>query len=181
MHLMMTQLQLYTTKSQRGSKNLVNINPSDDVLRHIHDLSQALGILRYDPSEQQFFLLLRYIDSGMLLSILRPIEGSGLDHYAATLFFENGIQIPVAETIEIINAVKNFISGGDPGAVSTAEMRQLLAKEYAVDTTRPHRQASTSHHYAFAFYGRPNAPTLEEYASADFYQPEYSDYAGDTD
>lgn len=178
MHTIMTQLQLYTTKSQRGSKNLVNINPSDDVLRHIHDLSTALGILRYEPSERQYFLLLRYIDSGLLLTVLRPIEGDGLDHYAATLYFENGIQIPVSETLEIINAVKDFISSGDPDAAAIADMRKLLGKEYAVDSNRPHRQVSSGHHFAFAFYGGHNAPALEDYANADFYQPEYSDYAG---
>lgn len=178
MQAIMTQLQLYTTKSQRGNKNLVNINPSDDVLRHIHDFGSALGILRYEPSDLQYFLLLRYIDSGLLLTVLRPIEGDGLDHYAATLYFENGIQISVSETLEIINAVKDFISSGDPDAAGIADMRKLLSKEYVVDKNRPHRQVSSGHHFAFAFYGGHNAPTIEDYANADFYQPEYSDYAG---
>ena len=57
----MAQLQLYTTKTRRGFATLVNINPSEDVMRYIHDYSSALRILHYNPAEKQYFLLLRYI------------------------------------------------------------------------------------------------------------------------
>lgn len=42
----------------------------------------------------------------------------------------------MSETLEIINAVKDFISSGDPDAAAIADMRKLLGKEYAVDSNR---------------------------------------------
>ena len=77
-------------------------------MRYIHDYSSALRILHYNPAEKQYFLLLRYIDSGLLLTVLRPIIGDEHDNYAATLYIPNGMQIATEDILNTISTVKEF-------------------------------------------------------------------------
>ena len=80
----MNKLQLYIAKSLRGYKSLVNFNPTEDVRRHIRDMRDALAAIDYDPLEKNIFYMVRYIDEGTLLSILRTIPTEPLDQLAAT-------------------------------------------------------------------------------------------------
>lgn len=53
----MAKIQLYISKSQRGFKSLVNLNPWDDVQRHIHDLDRAVELVSYDAARKIYFML----------------------------------------------------------------------------------------------------------------------------
>ncbi len=174
----MAQLQLYTTKTRRGFATLVNINPSEDVMRYIHDYSSALRILHYNPAEKQYFLLLRYIDSGLLLTVLRPIIGDEHDNYAATLYIPNGMQIATEDILNTISTVKEFLNGKDPSSADIADMRRFLSKDYPIERKHPHRQQSSGNLYAYALYNGTDKPSLSDYADSEFYQPKFSDYAG---
>lgn len=173
----MTQLQLYTTKNQRGLANLVNINSSEDVERYVHDFTPMLKNLRYNPAERQYVILLKFIDAGMLLTVLRPFEGGEYSYYAASLLVPAGVRIPAREYLTLIGSMKEFIHHGDPSADDVEDMRHLLEKEYKVYKDLPLRQVSSGNQYAVVMYGE-GLPSLEDYAAADFYQPEYSDYSG---
>ncbi len=58
----MNKLQLYIYKSLRGFKSVRNINPEENVQRHIRDVRKALEILDYDPNEKYLFYLISYIE-----------------------------------------------------------------------------------------------------------------------
>ena len=109
----MAQLQLYTTKTRRGFATLVNINPSEDVMRYIHDYSSALGILHYNPAEKQYFLLLG-TSTRAFSTVLRPIIGDEHDNYAATLYIPNGMQIATEDILNTISTVKGIFKRQRP-------------------------------------------------------------------
>lgn len=174
----MAQIQLYLAKTQGTHKGLVNINPSEEVARHIHDFGAALDILRYDASRPQMFYLISYVDDGLLLTLLRPIEGEEHDHYAATLFFAHGLAINREQLASVLDSVRKAIEPGtDPDADVVAELRRLLAPDYDTEEHTAFFAPSAGAAYAYAYYGAP-APEWADYVDHSFYQPEYPKYAG---
>ena len=172
----MAQLQLYTTKNIRGLQSIVNINPTDDVLRQVHEFISPLKNLQFDPRENPVFIVVKHISRGLLLTVLRPID-EALNYYASTLFLPHGVIISTGELLSLIDTVKDFIESGDPSQTAIADMRSILAKDYPADADKPLIMPSSGHHHAIAFYGGRQAPSLHDYIGSHFYQPEYSAYA----
>lgn len=174
----MAQVQLYIAKTQGTHKGLWNINPSEEVARHIHDFGAALEILRYDASRASVVYLVSYIEEGLLLTLLRPVDGGSHNNYSATLFFAHGMNITGEQFDGIVGAVRNAIMPGtDPDADTITELRRLLTTDYDTEKHTAYFAPSTGASYAYAYYGAP-APTWDDYVSHSFYQPEYPKYAG---
>lgn len=172
----MAQLQLYTTKNIRGVQSIVNINPTDDVLRQVHEFMSPLKNLQFDVRENPVFFVVKHISRGLLLTVIRPVD-EALNYYASSLFVPHGVVIHEGELLSLLDSVKDFIAGGNPTSEAVAEMRALLAKDYPVDADEPLIIPSSGHHHAIAFYGGRQAPSIHDYIDSRFYQPEYSSYA----
>ena len=173
----MAQVQLYLAKSQNGYKGLSNFNPSEDVVRHIHDFSTALDIIEYDASRPDIFYLIKYLEEGLLITLLRPLDGPKGSNYSATLFFPLGLKIDKDKFLEIIDTVSEVLrDGNDPGAETVGDLRQLLSADYGIDETRPHFRTSGGTTGAFVYIGNP-APTIGDYFDTRFYQPEYPEFS----
>lgn len=172
----MAQLQLYTTKNIRGVQSIVNINPTDDVLRQVHEFMSPLKNLQFDVRENPVFFVVKHISRGLLLTVLRPID-EALNYYASSLFVPHGAVIHEGELLTLLDAVKDFIAFGDPSQSAIADMRSMLAKDYPTDEDEPLIIPSSGHHHALAFYGGRQAPSFHDYLDSRFYQPEYSSYA----
>lgn len=175
----MAQIQLYVTKTQRGYKHLLSINPTDEVMRCINDLTPTLQPLHYDAAAAPWLYVSTNIERGLLLSIIRPIVGDRHDHYAVTVFFPEGMHITVDSFNRIIGGARNLIAdGADPRHEDVADMRTLLSPDYQLDKSQPRHFISTGHNYGYARYGSQGAPSISDYARQGFYQPGYSSYAG---
>lgn len=175
----MAQIQLYVTKTQRGYKHLLSINPTDEVMRCINDLTPTLQPLHYDAAAAPWLYVSTNIERGLLLSIIRPIAGDRHDHYAVTVFFPEGMHNTVDSFNRIIDGARNLIAaGGDPRHEDVADMRTLLSADYQLDKSQPRHFISTGHNYGYARYGSQGAPSISDYARQSFYQPGYSSYAG---
>lgn len=174
----MAQVQLYLTKSQKGFASIGNINPSEDVARHIRDFGPALEILHYDATVPQIFYLIKYLDDGLMLTLIRPLPDSIHDNIAASLFFPSGLKLDVDGFNEIADAVADELLRADnPGAVSLNQLRKVLARELPVDPNKARFVPSTGQTFAYAMTGGDN-PSLQDYASQRFFQPEFAKYAG---
>lgn len=174
----MAQVQLYLAKSQHGYTGLGNINPSEDVVRHIHDFGSALEILDFESSRPEIFYLVQYIEEGLLLTLLRPIDSHAGSNYSATLHFPLGLKISKEQFLNIVGSIKEvLVPGLDPGTETISELRQLLSADYGVDESRPHFRVSQGNSTAFVYIGEPS-PTLGDFFDTRFYQPEYSDFNG---
>lgn len=174
----MNKLQLYIYKSLRGFKSIRNINPAENVQRHILDLRPALETLDYDPAEKYLFYLVSYIEEGAFFSILRTIPDKPLDHLATTIFIPNGLQISVTELSDIVRRTTRMVSNPAVSAEELNELHEVFAKEYP-DVEEPAAIVeSEGREYAFSYYGGTTGRHLEDFFGDRLYQTEFIKYAG---
>lgn len=174
----MNKLQLYIYKSLRGFKSVRNINPSENVQRHILDVRAALDILDYDPSEKYLFYMISYIDEGSFFTILRTIPDGRLDHLATTIFVPRGLKITPEEMDNVVRRTTRMVSNPSVSAEELAELHTTFAKEYPVDHDAPMTVASEGREYAWCRYGGDTGRRLIDFYGPMLYQPAYLPYAG---
>ena len=174
----MNKLQLYIYKAVRGFKSVQNINPSEDVQRHIRDVRNALEILDYDPAEKYLFYLLTYVNDGTFFSILRTIPDKPLDHLASTIFIPNGLQIKRQELADIVYRTTRMVSNPSVSSEEIAELHELFGKEYPMEAEPPAVVESLGRQYAFSYYGGDTGRALEDFFGENIYQTEFLKFAG---
>ena len=174
----MNKLQLYIYKSLRGFRSIRNINPSENIQRHISDLRTALDIIEYDSTEKYLFYMVSYIAEGTFFTILRTIPDKPLDHLSTTIFVPNGLEISAGEMSEIVKRTTRMISNQSVSAEDLAELHEIFAKEYPFDAKAPSMAASEGAEYAFCRYGGTTGRTLTSFFGEMLYQPEYIKYVG---
>lgn len=174
----MNKLQLYIYKSLRGFKSVQNINPADNILRHIRDARPAVETIDYDPSEKYLFYLLSYIEKGTFLSILRTIPSKPDDHLASTIFIPNGLIISSRELKDIVDRAARMLSNPSMSAEQVAELHELFSKEYPVDQEAPAVIESLGREYAYSYYGGETGRDIGDFFGDRIYQTEFLKYAG---
>lgn len=174
----MNKLQLYISKSLRGFKSVRNINPSENVQRHIHDVRRALESLDYDPAEKHLFYLISYVEEGSFFTILRTIPDKPLDHLATTIFVPNGLIITRKEMADIVRRTTRMVSNPSVSAEDINDLHELFSKEYPVEPNPPACVASEGRDYACCMYGGDTGRKLEDFYAGALYQPAFIDYAG---
>lgn len=176
----MNKLQLYIAKSMHGYKSLVNLNPAEDVRRHVADYRDVLALVDYDTQEKNIFYLLQYIAEGTLLTILRTIPSEPLNHLAATVFVPAESAITADELDAVVRNITRKMSAPGMSADDIAELRQLFARDWpdkpADDCAAMVESAQGD--YACACYGGGTGRTLADYMGENLYQPEWIGYAG---
>lgn len=177
-HYEMNKLQLYIYKSLRGFKAVRNINPAENIQRHIRDMRRALEILDYDPAEKYLFYLINYIDEGSFFTILRTIPTQPFDHLATTIFVPNGLKITVEEFAEIVHRTTRMVSNPAVTAEDLTDLHALFAKEYPVDADAPSTVASMGRKFAFCNYGGDTGTRLDDFFGPNMYRTDYLQYEG---
>ena len=173
----MAKIQLYISKSQRGFKSLVNLNPWDDVQRHIHDLDRAVELVSYDAARKNIFYVVSYLDSGCFFTIIRTIPERPVDHLEATLFIPAGLIVTADELSSVVERTISIISGASVSADDLAELRTLYATDYPVAGEEFWYIPSEGREYAVCLVGGSDSMALEAFY-ADRYQPAFASYAG---
>lgn len=174
----MNKLQLYIYKSLRGFKSVRNINPAENIQRHIRDVRAALGLIGYDPAEKHLFYLLSYIDEGFFLSILRTIPDKKEDHLATTIFIPRGLQISAEELGEIVHRTTRMVSNPAVTVEELNELHEVFSREYPYDAETPMTVGSEGREYAFSYYGGETTRKLEDFLGERIYQTSFIRYAG---
>lgn len=174
----MNKLQLYIYKSLRGFKSVRNINPSENVQRHIRDVRAALKIIDYDPAEKYLFYLLTYVDGGTFFTILRTIPDKPLDHLATTIFIPTGLKISREELAEIVHLTTRMVSNPAVSADELNELHDVFAKEYPVEAEPAAVVESEGREYAYSLYGGDTGRNLEDFFGDKLYQTSFIKYAG---
>lgn len=155
-----------------------NINPSENVQRHIRDVRSALEKINYDQSEKYLFYLLSYIDEGTFFTILRTIPGQAYDHLATTIYVPSGLGISREQMAEIVKHTTRTISNPAVSADDLNALHEIFAREYPLNPEQGMCVASEGREYAFANYGDDSGRRLEDFFGAALYQPEFLKYAG---
>lgn len=174
----MNKLQLYIYKSLRGFKSVRNINPAENVQRHIRDVRQALETIDYDPAEKYLFYLLSYVEEGSFFTILRTIPDKPLDHLATTIYIPSGLQISSEELAAIVHRTTRMVSNPAVSAEELNELHEVFAKEYPLEPDTSVTVESEGRQYAFSYYGGETGRNLEDFFGDKLYQTEFIKYAG---
>jgi len=175
---MMNKLQLYISKSLRGFKSVRNINPSENVQRHIRDVRRALEALDYDPAEKYLFYLISYVEEGSFFTILRTIPDQPLDHLATTIFVPDGLKITREEMSDIVRRTTRMVSNPSVSAEEINDLHEVFSKEYPVQSNPPACVPSEGRDYACCFYNGATGRRLEDFYAESLYQPAFLEYAG---
>lgn len=174
----MNKLQLYIYKSLRGFKSVRNINPSENVQRHICDLRNALECIDYNPAEKNLFYIISYIDEGSFFTIIRTIPDKPLDHLATTIFVPNGLIIKQEDMAAIVKRTTRMVSNPSVSDADIAELHEILSKEYPTESDAPATVASEGREYAVCLYGEGTPHPLDDFFAGHLYQPDFLKYAG---
>lgn len=178
LYRMMNKLQLYIYKSLRGYKAVRNINPSENVQRHILEVRHALETLDYNPAEKYLFYMISYLNEGSLFTILRTIPDQPFDHLATTIFVPNGLQITADEFDDIVRRTTRMVSNPSVSADDLADLQQIFSREYPTEESPAAMVASQGRTYAVCFYGGSTGNRLVDYMGDKMYRTEYLPFEG---
>lgn len=175
----MNKLQLYITKSFDGYKVLFNINPSEEVTRHVRELRKIVGKIKYDASEKNIFYYVTNIASGTFVTIIRTIPVNAVDHLAAWIYIPNELVID-AQTLErVVNITTRKVSGDRVTTEDVAALRELFSAEYLTDPESPAMTASKTNALpAWRAYNGETGVKLVDLFGRGLFQVPYLDYSG---
>lgn len=175
----MNKLQLYITKSFDGYKVLFNINPSEEVSKHVHELRKVVEKVSYDPNEKNIFYYVTNISSGTFVTIIRTIPTAPVDHLAAWIFIPNELVIDGETLKRIVNTTTRKVSGERVTTDDVANLRELFATEYMTDNEAPSMTASQQHgELAWRRYNGDSGVSLTNLFGIGLFQLPYLDYSG---
>lgn len=174
----MNKLQLYIAKSAGNYKSLLNLNPSEDVRRHVSDVRHVLEFTDYDTAEINIFYLLKATAEGVFVTILRTIPQRKGDHLAAWIYVPNGIVIAAEQLEGIVQRTARKVSGAGVGPDDIAALREAFATEYAVNPDAPAITAMRGAEYAWRTYGGDSGVALVDFMGRGLWQQSYLPYEG---
>ncbi|MDE6397580.1 MAG: hypothetical protein K2K84_09945 [Muribaculaceae bacterium] len=175
----MSKLQLYISKSFRGYKVLFNVNPSEEVTNHIHELRQDIEQVTYDASEKNIFYLLSSTDEGFFVTIIRTIPSMPVDHLAAWIYIPGDAVISSDELKQVVATTARKVSGERVSAEDTADLRELFSTDYPVDPEAPAVIPSNRRgQLAWRRYHGETGVKLDRFFGDGLFQLYYADYSG---
>lgn len=175
----MNKLQLYITKSFNGYKVLFNINPSEEITRHVHELREVVEKVNYDPLEKNIFYLVTNVSSGTFITVVRTIPTAPVDHLAAWIYIPNELVIDGEQLQHVVDITTRKVSGDRVTTDDVTTLREIYGTEYAVDSDAPAMTASaTNGQIAWRSYNGDSGVTLTDLFGAGLFQIPYLDYAG---
>lgn len=176
----MNKLQLYITKSFDGYKVLFNINPAEEISRHIREIRRIVEKVNYDSTEKNIFYYVTNIDGGTFVTIIRTIPTAPVDHLAAWIYVPGDLVIDGPTLERVINQTTRKISGERVTTDDVTNLRELFATEYMTDPNAPAVTASKAGGpIGWRRYNVADTDvTLSTLLGPGLFQLPYLDYAG---
>ena len=175
----MNKLQLYITKSREGYKVLININPSEEITRHVHELRKVVSKVKYDPTEKNIFYYVSNVDSGTFITIIRTIPSNPVDHLAAWIYVPNEVIIDGETLDRVVRLTTRKISGDKVTNDDVNYLRDLFGTEYMTDSEPAAMTKSNPNgKLAWRAYHGNTGYTLPDLFGAGLFQLPYLDYSG---
>lgn len=174
----MNKLQLYITKSGNVYKSLFNLNPNEDVRRHVCDLSQAIALIDYDVDEKNIFYMLSATDDGMFFIILRTIPPHRKHHLAAWIYIPNDTVISGQQLLDLINLTTRKVSNAEVTNDDVVALREAFSIEYPSVPDAPQLTGCQGSEFAWRSYGNGSTYSLADFAGDGRWQQSYIPYAG---
>lgn len=175
----MNKLQLYITMSQDGAyKTMVEINPDTYVKSWVTDLRQAVSQVAYPPMEKAIFYMVKYIDSGVFIVVLRTIPKTPGNHLAAWIFIPYSLRIPNKDVVQTVDFITQKVSNPEMKGKDLSEINEVLERRYEEDLQAPVFPPSQGITYAYRYYGPRVSLTLADLIGPYLYQTPYLPFSG---
>lgn len=174
----MSKLQLYITMSQDNYENLVDINSNDYVASCISNLTATVKDVNYSVSEKAIFYMIKYIDSGFFIVVIRTIPGVLGNHLASWIYIPYSIKISDKEIVSVVNFITRKVSNDSVDGKDITEMRERFSQSFTNDPTAQFFTPCTGKTYAHIFYGGNTGISLSELIGPYRFQKSYTEFAG---
>ncbi len=173
----MNKLQLYITLAQDDFKSMVEINPDSYVQSWVNDLRPIIRQVAYPQNSKAIFYMLKYIDSGVFITIVRTIPKQPLHHVAAWIFIPYSLRISNANVWNVVEFVTHKISNSEVRPKDIDEMSSLLGHAYEEDLQAPSFPPSSGLNVAYRYYGPRVDISLNDLLGRYRYQTSYLPFA----
>ncbi len=174
----MDKLQLYITTSQAEFQTRVEINPDPYVQSWVCDLREAVSQVDYPIAGLSIFYLVKYIDTGMFVVVLRTIPKSPGSHLAAWIYIPYSLRIPDKDVLNFVQFITHKVEASEVSAKDIADMREVFSHDYEEEVLYPVFAPSEGLAYAYRYYGPRTGASLADLLGPYRYQPCYLTFAG---
>lgn len=174
----MNKLQLYITKSGNTFKSLFNLNPNEDISRHVRNLNTAVMKISYDVEEKNIFYMLSSINEGIFFTVIRTIPPQVGHHLAAWIFIPNGLQIDGDALEQVVRLTTRKVSNAEVTNDDVAALRETFGMEYPTDAEAPALTAGQGVSVAWRAYGGDTGLSLADFTGRGRFQQCYIPFSG---
>jgi hypothetical protein len=174
----MNKLQLYITKSGNTFKSLFNLNPNEDVSRHVRNLTGAITKIAYDATEKNIFYMVSSTPDGIFFTVLRTIPPQPGHHLAAWIYIPNDIVIDGDALEQVVRLTTRKVSNPEVTNADVADLREAFAMEYPTNPDAPAVTQSQGIDYAWRAYGGDSGLSLADFTGRGRFQQSYLPYSG---
>lgn len=165
--------------SQDGAfKTMVEKNPDTYVKSWVTDLRQAVSQVAYPSLEKSIFYMVKYIDSGVFIVVLRTIPKTPGNHLAAWIFIPYSLRIPSKDVLQIVEFITSKVSNAEMKGKDLNEISETFDHRYEEDLQAPVFPPSQGITYAYRYYGPRVGLTLSDLIGPFLYQTAYLQYSG---
>ena len=176
----MNKLQLYVTISQSKGEFQTKFaaNPDDYVNGWICDLRSVVSQVDYPKNKATIFYMLKYIEEGMFITVIRTINKKDGNNLANWIFIPYSIKISDKDIQNVVAFMAEKAGKSEISKTDIGEMRDLFDKEYEEDLRAPIFAPSEGIKYAYRFYGPNAGVSLDNLIGRYRFQESYLPYAG---
>lgn len=174
----MGKLQLYMTMSREEFAHKVDVNATQDVKQWVCDLFDAVRQVEYNPKHKHIFYMLKYIDTGVFIVVIRTIPREHGYHLASWIYVPYSLKISNAEVHRLVEFITDIVSNDSVGNKEIEAIRQEFGNEYPDDLLAPQFAPNEGSNYCYRYYGGNTGDTLGELIGQYRYQISYLAYAG---
>lgn len=159
-------------------KTMVEINADTYVNSWVTDLRQAVSQVAYPVTGKSIFYMVKYIDSGVFIIVLRTIPKTPGNHLAAWIYIPYSVRIPSRDLINTVEFIAAKVANTEVKPKDLNEINELFDHRYEEDLQSPVFPPSQGINYAYRFYGPRVSLKLEDLIGPYLYQTPYLPYAG---
>lgn len=156
----------------------VDVNAAEDVKQWVCDLSDTVQQVDYDPKHKAIFYMVKYIDTGVFIVVIRTIPRNLGYHLASWVYVPYSLKISDAEVYRLVEFITGIVSNDAIGNKEIEAIRHEFGNEYPDDPLAPQFAPNEGTAYCYRYYGGNTGDTLGELIGQYRYQISYLAYAG---
>lgn len=174
----MGKLQLYMTMSRGDFAHKVDVNAVEDVKQWVCDLTEAVRQVDYNPKRKSIFYMVKYIDTGAFIVVIRTIPREHGHHLASWIYVPYSLKISDAEVYRLVDFIAGIVSNDAIGNKEIEAIRREFGNVYPDDPLAPQFAPNEGSAYCYRYYGANTGDALGELIGRYRYQISYLPYAG---